>query len=223
MIQPCSEFNGGLFEPPRKLGHGWVITSHIKLWMQLVILALIPVNLCWQTRLWWYRHIDIWRSHGSDPDRDLVSDMHDDVIKWKHFPRYWPFVRGIHRSPVNSPHKGQWRGALIFSLICVWINGWVNNSDAGDFRRYRAHYDAIVMACCIRFITARNSYRPVTSTQIWSGRNYIALHLMWSWLTLRPNMCVSRIKVAKMNDIRICIKGKDVLMCVTIINFAWTG
>ena len=32
--------------------------------------------------------------------------QHDDVIKWKHFPRYWPFVRGIHRSPVNSPHKG---------------------------------------------------------------------------------------------------------------------
>ena len=48
---------------------------------------------------------------------------HDDVIKWKHFPRYWPFVRGIHRSPVNSPHKGQWRGALTFSLIWAWING----------------------------------------------------------------------------------------------------
>ena len=46
---------------------------------------------------------------------------HDGVIKWKHFPRYWPFVRGIHRSPVSSPHKGQWRGALIFSLICAWI------------------------------------------------------------------------------------------------------
>ena len=56
---------------------------------------------------------------------------HDDVIKWKHFPRYWPFVRGIHRSPVNSTHKGRWRGALIFSLICVWINGWVNNREAG--------------------------------------------------------------------------------------------
>ena len=37
---------------------------------------------------------------------------HDDVIKWKHIPRYWPFVRGIHRSPVNSPHQGQWRGAI---------------------------------------------------------------------------------------------------------------
>ena len=49
---------------------------------------------------------------------------HDDVIKWKHFPRYWPFVRGIHRSPVNFPHRGQWRRALMLSLICVWINGW---------------------------------------------------------------------------------------------------
>ena len=70
---------------------------------------------------------------------------HDDVIKWKHFPRYWPFARGIHRSPVNSPHKGQWRGALIFSLICVWINGWVNNREADDLRRYRVHCDVIVM------------------------------------------------------------------------------
>ena len=70
---------------------------------------------------------------------------HDDAIKWKHFPRYWPFVRGIHRSPVNSPHKGQWRGALMFSLIYARINGWVNKLEAGDLRRYHAHYDVIVM------------------------------------------------------------------------------
>ena len=66
------------------------------------------------------------------------------VIKWKHFPRYWPFVWGIHRSPVNFPHKGKWRGALKFSLICVWINGWVNNREAGDLIRYRAHYEVSV-------------------------------------------------------------------------------
>ena len=79
---------------------------------------------------------------------------HDDVIKWNPFPRYWPFVRGIHRSPVNSPHKGQWRGALMFSLICAWINDWVNNREAGDLRRHLGHYDvnvvyshADVMAC----------------------------------------------------------------------------
>ena len=53
-------------------------------------------------------------------DHTLFSGMHDDVIKWKHFPRYWSFVRGIHRSPVDSPHKGQWRGALIFSLMWAW-------------------------------------------------------------------------------------------------------
>ena len=74
-----------------------------------------------------------------------TTALHDDVIKWKHFPRYWPFVRGIHRSTVNSPHKGQWRGALMFTLICARINGWVNNREAGDLRRYRAHYDVIVM------------------------------------------------------------------------------
>ena len=44
---------------------------------------------------------------------------HDDVIKWKHFPHYWLFVQGIHLSLVNSPHKGQWRGALMFSLVCA--------------------------------------------------------------------------------------------------------
>ena len=71
---------------------------------------------------------------------------HEDVIEWKHFPLYWLFVRRIHRSPVNSPHKGQWRGALMFSLICAWINGWVNNDEAGDLRRHRAHYDINVMA-----------------------------------------------------------------------------
>ena len=79
---------------------------------------------------------------------------YDDVIKWKYFPRYWPFARGIHRSPVNSPYKGQWRGALMFSLICVWINIWINNRVAGDLRRYRAHYDVIVMKA------GTNNYNP---------------------------------------------------------------
>ena len=53
---------------------------------------------------------------------------------------------GIHQSPVNSPHIGQWRGALMFTLrICARINGWVNNREAGDLRRYRHHYDVFVM------------------------------------------------------------------------------
>ena len=49
-----------------------------------------------------------------------------------------------HRLPVDSPHKGQWRGSML-SLICAWINGWANNRDAGDLRRHRTHYDVTVM------------------------------------------------------------------------------
>ena len=75
----------------------------------------------------------------------------DDVIKWKRFLRYWPFVREIHRSAANSPHEGQWRGALMFTLICAWRKGWVNNHEAGDLRRYRAHYDVTVMMLMTKY------------------------------------------------------------------------
>ena len=71
----------------------------------------------------------------------VTNLVHDDVIKWEHFLRYWPFLRGIHRS-----HKDQWRGVLMFSLIC----GWVNNREAGDLIRHRAHYDVIVMRGIVR-------------------------------------------------------------------------
>ena len=95
----------------------------------------------------------------------FILFWYDEVFKWKHFPRYWPFLRGIHRSPVNSPQKGQWRGPLMFSLICAWIDGWVNNGEAGDLRRYRAYYDVIVM--------------------IWSKPNgrcsYLSGLLQWHW------------------------------------------
>ena len=67
----------------------------------------------------------------------ITWQSHDDIIKWKHFPRYW--------SPVNSLHKGQWRGALIFSLICARTNAWVNDRETGDLRHHRPHYDVIVL------------------------------------------------------------------------------
>ena len=74
-----------------------------------------------------------------------TQTFHDDVIEWKYFPRNWPFMRGIYRSPMNSRHEGQWRIALMFSLICAWINGWVNYREASDLRRNGAHYDVIFM------------------------------------------------------------------------------
>ena len=70
---------------------------------------------------------------------------HDGVIKSKPFSPYWSFVKGIHRSPVDSPHKDQWRWALFFSLICTKANGSANTRDAGDLRHHCAHYDVTVM------------------------------------------------------------------------------
>ena len=104
--------------------------------------------------------------------------IHDDVIKWKHFPRYWPFERGIHQSPVNSPHKGQWRGALMLSLICAWINGWVNNRKAGDLRRHRAHYGVTVMETS-NYISWRNAFE----IQMISYLQHISENYDWrSWV-----------------------------------------
>ena len=54
-------------------------------------------------------------------------------------------VRGIHRSPVNSPDRSLWRGALMFSLMYAWFDVWVNNGDNGGLRRPRAHNDVTVM------------------------------------------------------------------------------
>ena len=94
----------------------------------------------------------IWsaRRKSDTSGRDKPAEGACDVIKWKHSLRYWPFLWGIPRSPVNFPHKGQRRGALMFSLICTRINGWVNTHEAGDLRCYRAHYDVTVMVLVVR-------------------------------------------------------------------------
>ena len=111
---------------------------------------------------------------GLDWNRNFIScvSVHDDVIKWKYFPRYWPFVWGIYRSLVNSPHNGQWRGALMFSLICAWFMGWVNNREAGDLRRHNAHNDVIVMKWALLQVHFLSSILPpftrIQSFQIYS-------------------------------------------------------
>ena len=68
---------------------------------------------------------------------------------WRHqmetFSALLALCAGNSPVPVNSPHKGQWRRALMFSLIYAWIKDWVNNREAGDLRRHRGHYDVIVM------------------------------------------------------------------------------
>ena len=133
--------------------------SIIELWISMIELWVSIFAFGYPLRIWGYLKFNygfpkliIWMCMRT------YTLLHDDVIKWEHFPRYWPFVRGTHRSPVNSPHKGQWRGALMFSLICGWINGWVNNRKAGDLRRYRGHYDVNVM--CLSTVGILSSDLP---------------------------------------------------------------
>ena len=113
-------------------------------------------------------------------DMCFVLLIHDDVTKRKHFPRCWPFVWGIHRSPVNSPHKGQWCRALMFSLICARINHWVNNREAGDLKRHHIHNDVNVM-----------SFAPSTTSAVFEQGH----HIISSVSKIRSNIYRSDIQV----------------------------
>ena len=101
---------------------------------------------------------------------------------------------------VKSPHKGQWRGALMFSLICAWINDWVNNREAGHFRRHRGHYDVNVMTAisvfcpCILTVIYTSLY-DVLNTQnsilLWHfepDQHIISISFIWK-SSIRQSLC----------------------------------
>ena len=109
----------------------------------MILLCFTTSSVYWNpSRLWVISMLYHWCTNSDTSLTNMDNIMTSSNGK---FSALWPFVRGIHQSPVNSPHTGQWRGALMCSFICVWINGWVNNREAGDLRRYRAYYDVIVM------------------------------------------------------------------------------
>ena len=95
---------------------------------------------------------------------------------WRHqmetFSAILAICVGSSPVPVNSPHKGQWRGALMFSLICVWINEWINNRKAGDLRRHRGHYDVTAMLNwgCLNWVF-------FSSSRIWCNSRTIFINL----------------------------------------------
>ena len=99
-------------------------------------------------------------------------------------------MRGIHRSPVEFPHKGQWHGALIFSLIYAWTNSWADNRDADDLRRHRTHYEVTVMpplagkstkmtSICVDFSRLRSLYSSSAGTAQTTENSWKKISLMW--------------------------------------------
>ena len=122
--------------------HPLVVCTH-----QICCAVAVPIALSQDRLLHGHNRLVNWTPCSrmrEQANKTKQSEMND-VNKWKHYPSYWPFVWGIHRSTVNSPHKGQWRGALMFPWICAWINGGVNNRQAGHLRRHRAHHDVTIM------------------------------------------------------------------------------
>ena len=137
--------------------------------------------------------------------------LHVTTSWWRHqmgtFSALLAICAGNSRSPVNSPHKGQWRRALMFSLICVWINNWVNNSEAGDLRPYRAHYDVTVMlalcpgsisfvsihlstATCVDYLKKRQEHTYIAQSISWLMMPWLLVspghHQPWYWLCPSP-------------------------------------
>ena len=107
-------------------------------------------NLPWHIVEWYCMFpFDLWRRYSPWNSPEEIVLLFALIPWWRHqmetISASLAFVRWIHRSPVDFHHKGQWRGALMSSLICAWTNGWANNRDAGDLRRHRAHYDVTVM------------------------------------------------------------------------------
>ena len=155
LADPCARigqirmsYSRGIYQLPPNTSHLSLCWWGAWLWQPLCPEMCIT-HLCFVKEQTKWEGGERWGQGGEAqlwaPQPTEDNTHYDDVIKWKRFPRYWPFVRGIHRSPVNSPHKGQWRGALMFSLICYLINGWANNRKAGDLRRYRAHYEVTII------------------------------------------------------------------------------
>ena len=154
-----------------------------------------------------------WRRDCLFHPTNYLMKKHFHASRWRHqmeiFSAFLDNLCGefTHQSSVNFPHKGQWCGALMFSLICAWINGWANNGEAGDLRRHRAHHDIIVMLCfiinlfhalCFRQFNSNPDgnyrchalWRFDQSRQYHPASNSITLEYNTPWTHLRCDHCM---------------------------------
>ena len=84
------------------------------------------------------------------------------------------------RSPVNSHHKGQWRGSLMFSLIRSWANGWANHRAADDLKLHCTHYDGSVMIFMYSLLCPSLSKYVDYRSILGSRQNTVSYNMMTS-------------------------------------------
>ena len=130
------------------------------------------------------------KNDGEKPAPDY-SMSHKLCTWWRHQMETFSALLAIsaRSSPVTGD-KGQWRGALMFSLICTWIDGWVNNREACDLRRHRAHYGAFVMGMHVIYLQHSSDLLHFH----WDSRNIFLVVVMWSWRIYSQISNISRTK-----------------------------
>ena len=127
---------------------------HVLLWYGEIsfVFHIFWVYLCWWSNL-----------HEYGPSDHMLP-------WWRH--QMETFSVLLAACAGNSPHKGKWRGALMFSFICAWINGWVNNGEAGDLGRHHANHDVTVM-------TKHGTYAVYSTRRYRLGRYFLLEYLLW--------------------------------------------
>ena len=132
-----------------KHGLNWGKSKALKEWIISYILRIIHSSVV-SMYLWTYQP-----GHGSFISNEIIIvsheershlrlQYHDDAIRWKHFPRYWHFVRGISDRWISLTKAGD-EELWCFLWSAPWMNGWVNNSEADDLRSHRVHCNVNVM------------------------------------------------------------------------------
>ena len=137
------------------------------------------------------------------PDDIWVPTINSTNVRgtwWRHqmetFSALLALCAGNSPVPVNSPHKGQWRGALMFSLICARINEWVSKREAGDLRRYRRHYDVNLM-----FVWVNCAPSTVTAHYVYDEQ--VAVSITWLSIAAGNDYCILIFHQRTTNVLRI--------------------
>ena len=129
---------------------------------------------------------------------ELSKKVIGNYVCWRHkvemFSTSLALREGIHhRSPVDSPHKGQWLRALMPSLVRVWTNNWAENRGTGDLRRYCDHYDVTVTV-----IRTQNAYIILWVHCIW-----LYVFVLWHDLLQRAGVSKQGLVLEKSKDERL--------------------
>ena len=161
----------------------------------------------------------LWNKHQSQINQFTVLFIQQNVLECLVYNMMTSSNGNIFRvtagnSPVmNSLHKSQWGRVLVFSLICTWINCWVNNREAGDLRRHRAHYDVTVNVHCVP-----TSRRLICPTMIWR----FMLDMINNSSVSKPTLFIENKGKSSRVVIKYCLRYTTTQLCkLVLIKFRW--